>query len=99
MTVHDYALLSANYALWTGENNLKPTRFGFFSTASTKFIKGSYSATLMLDLVRAWHDLTGAYANHIDHYFCSSDFVRKILAGAKFAPEKMSILYPFIGME
>lgn len=96
MTVHDYALASANYALWDGEAPLDYHHFNIWRTARTRFIKKSFAATFALDLVRAWHQFTRAYDRYIDQYFAVSEFVKDVLVANKIPAGKIAVQYNFV---
>ncbi len=91
MSLHDYALLSANYALWAGDEPMDWENLNVWSTASSRFIKGSYLATLALDLIRAWHSRTRAYDRYIAHYIAPSEFVRDLFVANGFDKKKISV--------
>ncbi|MFA6017637.1 MAG: glycosyltransferase [Patescibacteria group bacterium] len=95
MTVHDYALVSANYALWNKDHNMDLKHLGIWSTAKTKYIKGSFLATLMLEGILKAHHALNMYDGAISHYITYSTFVRDILVHAGFTSEKISVLHSF----
>lgn len=92
MTVHDYSLLSANYALWTGENVLQWR--GLFSTTATRFAKGSLSASFALSLVHAAHRLMGAY-RPIEKFMVFSHFMEQELVRSGWERRSIVELFPF----
>lgn len=92
MTVHDYALVSANYSLWTGERPMSIDRLGVLATARTRFIKGSYLGTLALELIYAWHRLRRAYDDYIQTYIAPSEFVADVLVHNGFSQEKIRVV-------
>lgn len=94
MTVHDYALMSANYALWDGGKPLPLGVPGVWKTARTKFIKGSFLATLMLEAIRALHHFVGAYDKNIDRYIAPSEFVAKALGTLGVAESRVTVVHP-----
>lgn len=95
MTVHDYALISANYSLWDGDRAMNLKRLGVLATARTKYIKGSFFATLMLEGILKMHHALGLYDGAIAHYTTYSHFVRDVMVDAGFAREKISVLHAF----
>lgn len=95
MTVHDYALVSANYALWNKDHNMDLQHLGIWSTAKTKYIKGSFLATFMLEMILKTHHALNMYDGAISHYTTYSTFVRDILVHAGFSSEKISVLHSF----
>lgn len=94
MSVHDYALVSANYALWTGEEVLDP-RATILETAQTRFIKGSFLATYVSSCIQKWQQRKQMYDQYIDLYFANSEFTKQIMVTCGFDSEKIEIAYPF----
>lgn len=97
MTVHDYALVSANYGLWDGDKPLTPERWGLLSVARTRFIKNSFMATLMLELVHRLQKKCGWYDRAIAMYLASSEFIKKTLVSAGYSANKIEVLPLFAG--
>lgn len=97
MTVHDYALASANYGLWNGKQSLSPDQLGLLNIARTRFIKGSFLATLALDLIYRFHRALGLYDRFIDVYLPSSEFVKQTLVAIGYPERKMQVLPLFAG--
>ncbi|RMD51962.1 glycosyltransferase family 1 protein, partial [Candidatus Parcubacteria bacterium] len=95
MTVHDYALVSANYALWSGDQPLDWHRLGVLRTAKTRFIKNSFSATLALAIVQKIHYHFKLFDRYIDYYLPVTNFQKKILQDYEFPSKKMMVRYPF----
>ena len=91
MSLHDYALISANYALWNGDQTMDPDNLNVWSTANSKFIKGSYLATLALDLIRAWHHKMHSFDRYISEYIAPSEFVRDVFIANGFSGSKISV--------
>lgn len=91
MSLHDYALVSANYALWSGNQTMDPDQLNIWTTASTRFIKGSYLATLALDLIRAWHQKLHSFDRYISQYIAPSEFVRDVFMANGFLGSKISV--------
>lgn len=92
LSLHDYALLSANYSLWDGNRSMDLENLSIRATAKTRFIKNSYTATLALDLVRALHQRLRSYDQYISRYIAPSKFVRNLFVAQGFAPEKITVL-------
>ncbi len=91
MTVHDYALVSANYSLWNEDKtNLSPTA-SWLTVARSKFIKNSWSATLVLDFIYRVHKFLRLYDRAIDTYLVSSKFVKNTLVSAGYKADKITI--------
>lgn len=94
MTAHDYSLVSANYALWTGKGILAPGRRGLFSTTFTKFAKGSLPASFVLTLVHGAHRLLGLYRS-IEKFMVFSHYMEQELVRAGLPREDIVELFPF----
>ncbi len=94
MTVHDYALLSANYSLWDASNmrSMDLRDIGVLATARTRFIKGSFLATLLLELVLKAHHAKRLYDGAIAEYTTYSQFVKDVMVGAGFDAKRISVL-------
>ena len=95
MTVHDYSLVSANYALWTGRGVLERERRGLLATASTRFAKGSYVASLVLTIVQRLHQMLGVYKRSIARFMVFSRYMEQELVQAHFSKQKIVELFPF----
>lgn len=95
MTVHDYALVSANYALWDGNAALDENALRLFRIAATRFIKGSFFATFALEAIFRLHRLTRAYDRVVSAYVVPSRYVRDVLVRYAYPLEKMVIQPPF----
>lgn len=93
MTVHDYALVSANYALWNRDHRL--TRRSLCDIAASRFNKG-WLPTLALELVTRLQRNLGLYDRYIDRYIVPSSFVADVLTAAGYPAAKMVILPPFV---
>ena len=94
MTVHDYALVSANYALWNGDRPLVAGRNSFLSVARSRFIKGSFVATAALELVTRLHRVFGLYDRYIDRYVTLSAFVKNTLVAVGYDATKITVVPP-----
>ncbi|MFH1611252.1 MAG: glycosyltransferase family 4 protein [Patescibacteria group bacterium] len=97
MTVHDYALASANYALWdeVKKKSMDINHIGLFATARTKFIKHSYLATFVLELIESWHRFCQQYEKPINMFLANSNFTALVLTSIGIKKEKIKVLYPF----
>lgn len=91
MTVHDYALVSANYSLWAGESSMDLDHLGILDTAKTRFIKNSYIATLGLSVIQKWHHMRRNYDKYIDKYLATSNFVKDVLVHSGFDENKIEV--------
>lgn len=94
MTVHDYSLVSANYALWTGGGVMGSSR-GVLATASTRFAKGSFAASLVLAVIHRLHRMLGIYGRTISRFMVFSHFMGQELKRANFSAKKIVELFPF----
>lgn len=94
MTVHDYALVSANYALWNGERALGPHEMGVFGVAGTRFMKGSWLATLTLELITRLQRQLRLYDKYVTRYIAPSAFVQRALCAAGYPEEKIVVRAP-----
>jgi glycosyltransferase involved in cell wall biosynthesis len=99
MTVHDHALVSANHAAWNGKRPLTVKELGPFSVAKTRFIKGSYLATLVLALIHEWHLKTGAYTKNISRFLAISNYMKRTMIERGFPEEKIQVQYNFVAPE
>ena len=97
MTVHDYALISANYGLWDGQQKLTPDRLSLLRVTGSRFIKGSYLATFILECITRLHRSLKLYDRAIEVYLPSSVFVRETLVAGGYALRKMRVLPLFAG--
>lgn len=95
MTVHDYALVSANYVLWNKTKPMAVSHLGSFDTIKTKFIKNSTIATAMLEMVLRMHRFTKAYDMTVNRFVTCSSFVRDMMILGGFSPKKISVISPF----
>lgn len=94
MTVHDYALLSANYSLWDEPNmrSMDLRDIGVLATARTRFIKGSFLATLLLELILKAHHAKKLYDGVIAEYTTYSQFVKDVMVQKGFDAKKISVV-------
>ena len=68
---------------------------GILATTKTKYIKNSYSATLILELILKLHHLLGLYDGMISHYTTYSNFVKDLMVQKGFEAGKISVLGAF----
>ncbi|MFA5946561.1 MAG: glycosyltransferase [Patescibacteria group bacterium] len=80
MTVHDYALLSADYTL----------------SGDQRFIKGSRLATLVLNFITQAQRVLKLYDRGIARYFPVSAFVKGKLVHGGYPEEKMAVIQPAV---
>lgn len=93
MTVHDYALCSANYALWDEKNNQPLTPpVSIWKTAQTKFIKDSFLRTFALDLIFKLQHLFGWYQKNIFQFLTYSYAARAHLIASGFEARQISVV-------
>lgn len=97
MTVHDYALMSANYSLWDESNmrSMDLNDIGILATARTKFMKGSFLATLVLEVILKIHHAFKCYDSIISHYTTYSHFVKDVMVRSGIAAEKVTVMHAF----
>jgi glycosyltransferase involved in cell wall biosynthesis len=95
MTVHDYALVSANYSLWAHGRPLDPLRLTFGEVVGSRFIKGSWVATAALEAIRRAQTLLGLWDGAICRYVTLSKFVRSVLVDIGIDQTKISVVPPF----
>lgn len=98
MTVHDYALMSANYALWDGDHALPFAPPSVMTTARTRFVKGSTAATFALEAVRRLHHKLHAYDGIIDHYLAPSECMKRALIMIGVDEDRITVAYPPIAL-
>lgn len=97
MTVHDYALVSANYGLWDGTQAMNAAQLNWLKVARTRFIKGSFLATFLLEGVYRLQRALRLYDRAIDTYLPSSNFVAEALIATGYPKNKIQILSLFSG--
>lgn len=92
MSVHDYALCSANYSLYDeNRGELLPFSPGLHQVARSKFIKNSYFATLLLELILRLQKSLGFW-NRVDKFIAVSEHVKKALIESGFSESKITVL-------
>lgn len=96
MTVHDYALVSANYALWDNDRPLTAGRNGFLRVARSRFIKGSFAATAMLEAITRLHRTFGLVDRYVDRYVTLSHFVKDVMVSVGYDATKIAVVTPGI---
>ncbi len=78
LSVHDYGYISANYGLFNGTHALSP-RASLREVAKTKWIKGSYIATLGSDIVVRIQKACGMWKTGVTHMLVASHAVARAL--------------------
>lgn len=91
LSIHDYALLSANYALWAGDHSMDVTSRSILATAQTRFIKGSFTATFALDVIRAIHERLHLYDRYIARYLAPSHAVKDLFVACGYNEKKIFV--------
>ena len=91
MTVHDYGLVSANYVIFDGREPMDP-RSSVWAFARTRFIKGSFLATALLEVVLRLQRTLGFWQRGVDAYLCASHAVVHTLASVGFDKDRMHVL-------
>lgn len=94
-TVHDYGMISANYALWSGRESLYPNNLSFLDIARSKYIKHSFAATAALECIVRMQRMLRLYDSAIDRYIAVSEFVQEVLVASGISREKIEVLHPF----
>jgi len=94
MTVHDYALLSADYALWDVSRPLPFAIPSFWTTLKTRFIKHSYIATGVNEAILRLHRLLKLYDGSIDHYLAPSTAIKRALLLLGVKESRITVAYP-----
>lgn len=97
MTVHDYALMSANYSLWDEKKmrSMNLDDIGVLATAKTRCVKGSFLGTLVLEMILKLHHALNLYDGAISQYVVFSNFVRDVMIAAGFQKEKITVMHAF----
>lgn len=98
MTVHDYALLSADYALWDVSRPLPFAVPSFWTTLKTRFIKHSYLATGVNEAILRLHRLLKLYDGSIDHYLAPSEAIKRALLLLGIHESRITVAYPPISI-
>lgn len=96
MTVHDYALVSANYTLWDGSQLLAAGKNTLARIARSRFIKGSVTATATLELITRLQRMLGMYDRAIDRYVTLSTFVKDVMIAVGYDAAKITVVPPGI---
>ncbi len=99
MSVHDYSLISANYSLWGGKGSLPIKNPGLHKVASSRFIKGSYTATLALEAIYRCQKALGLYQNKINKFLANSEFTRQALIKNGYHEDQIEVFHPFLSAE
>jgi glycosyltransferase involved in cell wall biosynthesis len=97
MTVHDYALVSANYGLWDGQKSLTPDKLDLMTVARSRYIKNSFLATWALEVIYRFHRALKLYDRVIAVYLSSSEFVKQTLVKTGYPANKIQVLSLFAG--
>ena len=99
LTLHDYGLVSGNYALWNGNQSMFPDHMGFWDIIRSRYIKGSMVATGMLEIISRLHRYFGMYDRYIDQYVAVSGAVRDVLVWSGVNANKITVLHNFAEVE
>lgn len=92
ISLHDYGLISANYALWDGEKPLSPAKMTFGEIVESKYIKNSAVATGVLELIVRWQKWRKYYEKYTDKFLAVSEAVKKAMIEAGYNGDKIEIL-------
>lgn len=99
LTVHDYGLLSANYGLFGADSPMSLDRRSILDVARTRFIKGSFVATLGLELVNRVHRGLRLVDKSVNRYLTLSQFVKDTMVKFKFDEKKIAVVSPPVAFE
>jgi glycosyltransferase involved in cell wall biosynthesis len=94
MTVHDYALLSADYALWDISRPLPFSIPSFWTVLKTHFIKNSYIATGASEAILRLHRLLKCYDGVVSHYLAPSLAIKRALLLLGIHESRITMAYP-----
>ena len=96
-TIHDYALVSANYALWSKSGPLALGPSDLLTVARSRFIKGSFIATLLLEFIRRIQVSLKLFERGVDRYLPVSENVKRALLATGFNSGRVEVITPFAG--
>lgn len=96
MTVHDYALVSANYALWDGNAPLAAGKNAFLRIARSRFMKGSVLATGVAEAITRLHRAFGLIDRAVDRYVTLSQFVKDTMVAVGYDARKIAVIPPSV---
>jgi glycosyltransferase involved in cell wall biosynthesis len=99
LTVHDYGLLSANYGLYGKDGPLDVRHRGLLNIARSRFIKGSFAATLALELVNRVQRKLKLVDKSVSRYLAVSQFVKDTMVQFGFDEEKIAVVSPSVPPE
>lgn len=98
MTVHDYALVSANYTLWDGDRPLAAGKNTFARIARSRFIKGSVAATATLEMITRLQRMLGMYDRVVDRYITLSQFMKGVMVAVGYDAAKITVVPPGVAL-
>jgi len=92
LTVHDYGLMSANYTLFSNGGPIPLNHKGLFAIARSRFIKGSFSATLALELITRVQRSLKLVDKSVNRYLAVSQFVKDTMVTFGFDEKKIAVV-------
>lgn len=95
MTVHDYSLVSANYALWDEKKKQSIDGAGICDTVRSRWIKHSYIATAAQEMISEFHRFTKAYDMTVCRFITLSSFVRDVMIAKGFSNDQIEVVPAF----
>lgn len=99
LTLHDYGLVSGNYAIWSGDYSLYPDHMDFWSIVNSRYIKGSRLATAVLEIISRIHRKMGWYKNNINQFIAVSGAVKEVLVWSGIDEKKVKVLHNFVEVD
>lgn len=90
--LHDYGLVSANYALWGGDQPLDVNNLKFIDIAKSKYIKNSFLATSILEIIHRLQRQLKLYDKYTDQFIAVSEAVKKVMIQLGYPEEKIIVL-------
>jgi glycosyltransferase involved in cell wall biosynthesis len=92
LSIHDYGLVSANYALWSGTEPIDPHNLNFLKIVKSKYIKNSMLATAVLESIVRLQKALKLYDHYTDRYLSVSESVKETLILAGYPEQKIIVL-------
>ncbi|MFA5946324.1 MAG: glycosyltransferase [Patescibacteria group bacterium] len=96
MTLHDYGLIGADYTMQNGRGEPRPYGAGIMTVAGSRFVKGSYLATLALEGITRTQRALRMFDKSIAKYITLSAFVKEVYSAHGFSAGKMVVIPPAV---